>query len=195
MEPNEKDLFEERISSEEVYSGKIVHLFNDTVRLPNGSLATREVMHLTGAVAVVPVDETGNVTLVRQFRYPFSRTLLEIPAGKLDPGEEPEACARRELSEETGMEAAELVPLGDYYPSVAVLDEKIHLYLARGLTQKRAHPDEDEFLRAETMPLNELVERILRGEVPDGKTQAAVLKAWMLGRFAVSSGKTSGSDR
>ncbi|NLI54838.1 MAG: NUDIX hydrolase [Clostridiales bacterium] len=177
------DLTEERVSSEEVYGGKLVHLFRDTARLPNGKLATREVLRLPGAVAVVPLTSEGNVILVRQYRYPFAEVMLEIPAGKLDPGEDPADCARRELSEETGMEAEELVSLGVYYPSVAVLDEKIHLYLARGLTQKESHPDEDEFLRAETLPLNELVERILRGDVPDGKTQAAVLKAWHLVRF------------
>lgn len=182
MNPNEKDLFEECVSSEEVYNGKIVHLYKDTVRLPNGSLATREVMRHPGAVAVVPIDDAGNVTLVRQFRYPFASSLLEIPAGKLDPNEDPERCARRELSEETGMEAEELVSLGVYYPSVAVFDEVIHLFLARGLTQKNAHPDEDEFLRVETMPLADLVDAVLRGDVPDGKTQTAVLKAWLLKR-------------
>lgn len=180
MELCDTQLVEEPVSSEEIFSGKISRVYHDTVRLPNGKLATREVMRLPGAVAVVPMTDDGEVILVRQYRYPYSAVMLEIPAGKLDPGEEPAACVRRELSEETGMEAKEFVSLGEYFPSVAVLYEKIHLYLARGLTQSASHPDEDEFLRVEKMPLDELVARIMRGEVPDGKTQVAVLKAWYL---------------
>ncbi len=178
MLKNDAGLMEERVSSEEIYSGKIARMYKDTVRLPNGKLATREVLRLSGAVAVVPVTDDGNVVLVRQYRYPYAEVLLEIPAGKIDPGEDPAVCARRELSEETGIEAEELLSLGAYYPSVAVLGETIHLYLARGLTQRNPHPDGDEFLSVETMPLDELVRQILRGDVPDGKTQAAVLKAW-----------------
>lgn len=180
MEQQHSDLLEESVSSQEIYRGKIVHLFKDIVRLPNGKHAIREVIRHPGAVAVVPMTEDGNVILVRQYRYPFAETMLEIPAGKLDAGEDIEVCARRELSEETGMEAAELVSLGVFYPSVAVMDEKIHLFLARGLTQSAAHPDDDEFLHVEARPLAELVQDILRGSIPDGKTQAAVLKAWYL---------------
>jgi len=180
MEQQHSDLLEESVSSEEIYHGKIVHLFKDIVRLPNGKHAIREVIRHPGAVAVVPMTEDGNVILVRQYRYPFAETMLEIPAGKLDAGEDIEVCARRELSEETGMEAAELVSLGVFYPSVAVMDEKIHLFLARGLTQSAAHPDDDEFLHVEARPLAELVQDVMRGNIPDGKTQVAVLKAWYL---------------
>ncbi len=178
MDQTKDALYEQPVSSEEIYHGKIVHLYKDTVRLPNGKLATREVMRHTGAVAIVPVTDEGNVILVRQDRYPFSESLLEIPAGKLEAGEVPEECARRELSEETGMDCTELVSLGVYYPSVAILDERIYLFLARGLTQSEAHPDDDEFLRVETMPLKTLVDQILQDEIRDGKTQAAVLKVW-----------------
>ena len=187
--PQDNDLFEEPVSSEEIYHGKIVHLYRDTVRLPNGKLATREVMRHPGAVCVLPLTESGEVVMVRQYRYPFAKVLLEAPAGKLDPGESPETCARRELEEETGVEAAELIPLGVYYPSVAVMDEKIHLFLARGLTQKNSHPDEDEFLRVEKVPMDALIQRILDGLVPDGKTQTAVLKAWHLLKKGVNSDK------
>ena len=184
MEQNEREqdptLIEEPVSSEEIYHGKVVHLFKDTVRLPNGKNATREVMRHNGAAAVVALTEHDEVILVRQYRYPFGTTLLEIPAGKLDPGEAPEYCARRELQEETGCTPTELISLGVYYPSVAILDEKIHLYLAKGLKQSEAHLDEDEFLHVETMPLSELVGQILAGEVPDGKTQVAILKTWYL---------------
>lgn len=190
MESGYEGLFEEPVSSREVYRGRIVHLFEDTVRLPNGKLASREVMRHPGAVAVVPLTQDGDVILVRQYRYPFAEALLEIPAGKLDAGEQPENCARRELEEETGVEAAELIPLGEFYPSVAVLDEKIHLFLARGLAQKNSHPDEDEFLYVEKIPFETLVQRIMEGSVPDGKTQAAVMKAWHLLSTGVSSGKT-----
>ena len=174
-------LYEEPVSSEEIYHGKIVHLYKDTVRLPNGKPAIREVMRHPGAVAVVPIDENGNVILVRQYRYPFAEAMLEIPAGKLDAGEEPERCARRELEEETGMTAEEWTPLGLYYPSVAVMDERIYLFLARNMTRNAPHPDEDEFLRVETIPLETLVEMILQGQVPDGKTQVAALKVWQMG--------------
>ena len=176
----DQTLVEEPVSSEEIYHGKVIHLFKDTVRLPNGKNAIREVMRHIGAAAVVAMTENDEVILVRQYRYPFGTTLLEIPAGKLDPGEAPEHCARRELEEETGRTAEQLLSLGVYYPSVAILDEKIHLYLARGLTQSEAHLDDDEFLHVETMPLEALVGQILAGEIPDGKTQVAILKTWYL---------------
>ncbi|MBA4348061.1 MAG: ADP-ribose pyrophosphatase [Clostridiales bacterium] len=180
MREEDHILIEERIASEEIFKGKIVHLFCDTVRLPNGMEAKREVMRHPGAAAVVPVTDDGNVVLVRQYRYPFAQVMLEIPAGKLDADEDPMVCARRELLEETGIEAQELVSLGAFYPSVAVMDEVIHLFLARNFKAGEANLDEDEFLHVEQRPLNELVEAILRGEVPDGKTQVAVLKAWHL---------------
>ena len=178
--PKDTELFEEPVSSEEIYRGKIVHLFKDTVRLPNGKLATREVIRHPGAVCIVPLTENGEVVMVRQYRYPFSRVLLEAPAGKLDPNEAPEDCARRELSEETGAEAGELEYIGDYYPSVAVLDENIRFYLARKLTFHAQHMDEDEFLHVERVPLKMLMEQVLSGEICDGKTQTAILKTWLI---------------
>ena len=180
MQFQDSELTEETVSSEEIFHGKIVHLFRDQVRLPNGQITTREVMRHPGAAAVVPLTEEGNVILVRQYRYPFARVMLEIPAGKLDPGEDPLVCARRELTEETGYEAEEFVSLGVFYPSVAVMDEQIHLYLARKLTFRATNPDADEFLNVEQRPLRELVDLILQGGAPDGKTQAAVLKAWYM---------------
>ena len=174
------DLLEEPVSSEEIYHGTIVHLFRDTVRLPNGKLATREVMRHPGAVCIVPLTDEGEVVIVRQFRHPFGRVLLEAPAGKLDPNEAPEDCALRELSEETGAEAGELTFIGECYPSVAVFDENIRLYLARNLTFHNQHTDEDEFLRVERIPLKTLVDQVLSGEICDGKTQTAILKTWLL---------------
>jgi len=180
MLQQDKDLIEEAISSEEIFKGKIVHLFRDTVRLPNGKEATREVMRHVGAAAVVPLTDEGNVILVRQYRYPFAQVMLEIPAGKLDAGEDPLDCAKRELLEETGVDAKEFVYLGAFYPSVAMLDEVIHLYLARDFSKGSAKLDADEFLHVEQRPLGEVVEQVMHGEIPDGKTQAAILKAYYL---------------
>jgi ADP-ribose pyrophosphatase len=180
MLQQDKDLIEEAISSEEIFKGKIVHLFRDTVRLPNGKEATREVMRHVGAAAVVPLTDEGNVILVRQYRYPFAQVMLEIPAGKLDAGEDPLACAKRELREETGYDAQEFVSLGAYYPSVAVMDEVIHLFLARDFTKGDTNLDADEFLHVEQRPLAEVVSQVMRGEIPDGKTQTAILKTWNL---------------
>lgn len=175
-----QNLTEEKISGEEIFKGRVVHLFRDTVRLPNGKLTTREVMRHPGAVAIVPITDEGEVLMVRQYRYPFGRVLLEVPAGKLDPGEDCEVCARRELSEETGAEAEELTYIGEYYPSVAILDENIRMYIAKGLTYKQAHTDDDEFLQLERIPLKTLVDQVLSGEITDGKTQVALLKAYYL---------------
>ena len=174
------DLTEEKVASEEIYKGKVVHLFRDTVCLPNGREATREVVRHNGAVCVVPLTEEGEVLMVRQYRYPFARVLLEVPAGKIDPGEAPEDCAKRELSEETGATAETLTYLGDYYPSVAILDENIRMYLAKGLTFYTAHLDDDEFLQLERIPLKTLVSQVLNGEIPDGKTQTSILKVWCM---------------
>ena len=180
MQYSDLELTETQVTSEEIFHGKVVHLFRDTVRLPNGKTATRELLRHPGASAIVPLTDEGNVILVRQYRYPFAQVMLEIPAGKLDPGEDPLVCAKRELTEETGYEAEEIVPLGVFYPSVAILNEKIHLYLARGLTFRATNPDDDEFLNVEQRPLREMVEAIMRGEVQDGKTQTAILKTWLL---------------
>ncbi len=172
-------LMEKQVASEEIFRGKVLHVVRDTVELPNGRLATREVVHHPGAVCIVPLTEDEEVIMERQFRYPFHRVMLEIPAGKLEPGEDPLLAAKRELSEETGVIAQTLEPLGDFYGSVAIFDEKIHTYLARGLTFSTAHMDEDEFLNVERIPLQTLKDMVLAGEICDGKTQAAILKTWL----------------
>jgi len=192
MLQQDKDLIEEAVSSQEIYKGKIVHLFCDTVRLPNGKEATREVIHHVGAAAVVPLTDEGNVILVRQYRYPFAQVMLEIPAGKLDAGEDPLECAKRELVEETGYDAKEFVYLGAFYPSVAMLDEVIHLYLARNMILRETKPDEDEFLHVEQRPLQQVVEAVMRGEISDGKTQTAILKAYFLLTEGISPDKQPG---
>ncbi len=176
-----KDFEEKRCGGGLIYDGRIVHLWKDEVILPNGKHSIREVARHNGAVAVVPITDDGKVICVRQFRYPFSAVLLEIPAGKLDSKEENhESAARRELREETGAECRELIPLGPLYPSVAVSDEIIYMYAATGLSFGSCCPDEDEFLETVRIPLDKLYGMIMSGEVPDAKTQVAVLKAKIL---------------
>lgn len=174
---NYTDLTERMLSRKEQYSGPLFSVHTDQVLLPNGHTAAREVVEHVDGVAVLPLDERNNVLAVTQYRYVFGRTLLEIPAGKLDPGEEPRAGALRELEEEAGVRPDELLELGGIYVSPGFCDEKIHLYLARGLRQTACHPDEDEFLSVSRMPFGELADRVLSGRVEDAKTVAAVLKA------------------
>ena len=179
--PQYQDKTESQISSELIYDGKIVHLYRDTVTLPNGQPAIREVIRHVGAVCVVPLTDEGEVICVRQFRYPHGKVLLEIPAGKLDSKEEDRpSAALRELQEETGARCERLIPLGQLLTTPAFVDEVIDMYLAEGLTFGDTNPDEDEFLDVVRIPLSDLVDRILRGEIADAKTQAAVLKVWVM---------------
>ena len=171
------DYTEKTLSREEIYQGRVVELHKDRILLPDGRESIREVMEHPGGVTIIPVDEQGNVTCVRQYRYPLQRHLLEVPAGKLEKGEDPLECAVRELSEETGLTAEEFVDLGRIYPSPGYSAEILYLYLALGLHPGEMHPDEGEFLDVEQHPLEELTEQIMRGELCDAKTVAAVLKA------------------
>ena len=174
-------LREETLTSELIYDGVIVHLYRDKARLPDGKEAVREVIRHVGAVCVVPVTEENEVICVRQWRYPHAKVLLEIPAGKLDRREEDRpSAALRELREETGARCATLTSLGKIYTTPAFVDEDIDMYLAEGLTFGECDLDEDEFLDVVRIPLEELVDMILAGQVPDAKTQAAVLKVWAL---------------
>lgn len=177
---NDKMLEEKTVDTKRIYEGKIINLRVDKVLLPNGRESVREVVEHHGAVAVVPVTADRMVYMVRQFRYPFDETVLEIPAGKLDPGEQMWDAANRELEEEIGMKAEELVYIGDLRPSVAYLTEVIHMFAARGLRETRQHLDEDEFLEIETYPLDALVEMILENKISDSKTIAAILKTKLL---------------
>lgn len=171
-------LGEETISSEEIFNGKILHLFRDTVSLPDGNTSFREVVRHVGAVCIIPLTDDGCVYVERQFRYPINSVITEIPAGKLDSPEEDRLCAaKRELLEETGITADIWDDLGVFYPAAAYSDEKITMYLARSLHFGETHPDEDEFLRVEKVPLRELVKEVEAGKIPDVKTQLAILKA------------------
>ena len=176
-----ENLIETQLTSEEIFDGRILHLYNDTVRLPNGKTAPREVTRHVGAVCVVPLLDDGRVIVERQFRYPVGKVLMEIPAGKLDSkDEDPRKAAARELLEETGAVAEELIELGMFLPACAYSDEAIHMYAAKKLTFREQKLDADEFLNVFTMPLEQAVQKVLAGEIWDAKTQTALLKVWLL---------------
>ena len=174
------ELKETTLSGETLYEGKIVRLLKDKVALPNGKTSIREVVDHPGGVGIVPIDGEGNVYLVRQYRYAVGSTVLEIPAGKLERGEDPFLCAKRELREETGFTAGEYVYLGKFYPTPGYCRELLHVYLALDLTPGETHPDEDEFVEVERCPLEEMVRRVLAGEITDAKTQIGILKTKLL---------------
>lgn len=171
-------MIEKMKKTDRKYEGKIINLRVDEVEVENGQTAIREVCEHPGGVAILPIDENGDVTLVSQFRYPFDEIMLEIPAGKLEKnGEKVLEAGKRELLEETGLVALEYSSLGEMYPSVGFLNEVIYLYIAKGLTQKTPCPDEDEFVEIVKMPYEKLYQKVINNEVRDAKTIVAVLKA------------------
>lgn len=173
----DEHLIETCAASKSVFEGKILHVFVDDIDLPNGNRGFREYIKHIGAVAVLPLTDDGNVICVRQYRYAVGEVTVEIPAGKLDsPDEDPREAALRELREETGARCKSLTYLGTYLASPAILNEKINLYFARGLDFGETDLDDDEFIDVVHIDLNEMVERVLAGEILDGKTQLAVLK-------------------
>lgn len=171
-------LEEKTVSSKDIFDGHVIHLKVDDISLPDGKPAFREYCTHNGAVCVIPITSENEVICVRQYRYAIRKPLIEIPAGKLDSVDEaPDDAVRRELKEETGAVASSLTFLGVYYSSPAILSEKIYMYLAEGLTFGDCDPDDDEFLEVIRIPLDDLVNMVLAGEIEDGKTQSAVLKA------------------
>lgn len=174
------DLTEKTLESAAVYRGLIVNVRRDKALLPDGRPCEREVVEHSGAVALAALTDNGELLFVRQFRYPYGETVLELPAGKLEAGEDPLEAGKRELLEETGASAARYTDLGLYYPSPGYCAEVIHLFAAFGLTFTGASPDEDEFLETERVALTKAVDMVLSGEIRDGKTQTAVLKLAML---------------
>ena len=164
--------------SELVYDGKVVHLYKDIVELPDKTTSFREYVKHIGAVCVIPITDEGEVILERQYRYSVDRVMIEIPAGKLDAADEDFLlAAERELREETGAVAGEMIDMGDYFGSPAIMGEHIRMFMARKLTFGETDLDEGEFLEVFRVPLNEAVEMVLRGEITDGKTQVAILRA------------------
>lgn len=171
------NLVETQIKREEIFDGKVLHVVKDTVRLPNGEEATREMCLHVGAVAVLPLLPDGRVIMEKQYRYPHGRVFLEIPAGKLNSKDEnPYFAAVRELREETGATARNMTFIGGLDTTPALIDEKIRMYIAEGIEIGERSLDDDEFLDVVIMPLKELYEMVLRGEIQDAKTQVAVLK-------------------
>jgi ADP-ribose pyrophosphatase len=168
------------LSTNRIYTGKVLNLDLDTVRFPDGSEGTLEMIRHPGASAVVPflddpTDPDPRVILIRQFRHAADGYVWEIPAGRLEPGEPPETCAHRELAEETGYTAAEMRPLITIYTTPGFTDERIHLFLATGLSAGTAKTEPDEFLELHTLRLSEVVAMADRGEIQDGKTLCALM--------------------
>lgn len=164
------DLREKTLKSQEIFRGRIVNLRVDTVLLPDQRQSTREVIEHVPAVAIVALDDKGNIIMVRQFRKPVEEVLLEIPAGLMDSGEEPLISAKRELREETGLTASHWEKILSYYSTPGFTNECLHLYLATGLSQGEVEPDEDEFVEIVSMPLEKAYDMIFKGQVKDGKS-------------------------
>ena len=171
-------LIEKKLSSKEVFKGKLLHVFHDEVELPNRETGTREWIKHPGACAVVPVFENGDIMLIKQFRYPMRQVFWEVPAGKIDSGESQDATAFRELEEEAGLTARSLQYVGHFYPGIGYADEVIHIYLAWGLETVVQNMDEDEFVIKERIPFSEAVNMVHSGEINDGKTVICLLRGW-----------------
>lgn len=168
-------LREETLESRSVFQGKMINLRVDHVRLPNGETASREVVEHPGAVALIAVNPEGEMVLVRQFRQPTQEAMIEIPAGKLQKGEDPLECAHRELEEETGYTAGRMQLLTQYYTTPGFCDEKMFLYYASDLKAGGISPDEDEFLEVVHLPLETARRMVYQGEIKDAKTIIGVL--------------------
>lgn len=181
-----EQLQEKEIDSTLIYDGKVLHLYCDNVSLPDGQVGIREYCKHNGGVCVLPLTDDGDVILVEQYRYAHREITLEVPAGKLEKSDcNVERAALRELKEEVGATCKKLTFLGQIYPSPALMDEVIYAYLAQDLTFGEQHLDSDEFLDCTKISLDELVNMVCRGEVPDAKTQICALRAWK----AVNCGK------
>ena len=170
-------LTEKAIDSKRLYEGSIINLRVDTVVLPNGNKAQREIVEHPGAVSIVPVLADGRVILVNQFRAPINRITLEIPAGKLDPGEAPEQCAARELAEETGFKAERLEHQGTFFTTPGFSNEIMYLFIASNLSPVKSMPDYDEFLTVKRIKLEDLLEMAEKGEIVDAKTLVGIYTA------------------
>jgi ADP-ribose pyrophosphatase len=171
------EYFEKTLSEKHIYSGKIINVDSLEVLLPDGKKATRDIITHPGASVVVPISDNDEVYMVRQFRKPIEQETLEVPAGKLDPGEEPIDCAKRELTEETGLTAKKVKHLISVYSTPGFSNEILHIYAAMDLTEGEAHADEDEFISSERIPVKKLVDMVLNHEITDSKTVIGVLLA------------------
>lgn len=169
------DLTEKTLSTQKIYDGKVVNLRKDTVLLPNGATSFREVIHNSGGATII-AEFDGNIYFVKQFRYPYGKTILELPAGKINEGENPLDCARRELEEETGLVAKNIRLLQSIYPTPAYTDEVIYIYVAEGIEKGSIHLDDDEFLNVVPIKVEKVKEMLKSGEIHDAKTLVALYK-------------------
>ncbi len=182
-------LLEKTVDEKKIFDGKIIRLYHDTVELPNGSRAMREYCRHNGGVCVLPVTDDGKIILVSQYRYPHEKITLEIPAGKLESKDgDLLSAAMRELKEETGATSDNVKYLGEIFPSPAILDEVIHLFLATNLNFGKSNPDDDEFLECRTVKFEDALEMVLSGEIRDAKTQIAILKYFTINRLENKNG-------
>lgn len=175
MKKGDKGLIETFVSKKTIWRGRAVNFDVDTVRLPDGKLATREYMNHPGAVGVVPFLDRNTIVMVRQYRHPVGEVTLELPAGKIDPKESLLGCVKRELAEETGYTASKITPLIKYWPTPAFADEVLHLYVATGLKPGKMNADEDEFIEAVIVPFKKAVDMVKNGKIRDSKTVVGLL--------------------
>ncbi|MFN1835520.1 NUDIX domain-containing protein [Balneola sp. MJW-20] len=173
-----KLLVEETKETTQIYEGDLLHVKKDSATLPDGSVSTREWIKHPGACAIVPVYENGEIMLIQQFRYPAQQIFLEVPAGKIDPGEKELNTAQRELREETGLEADHYQYIGHFYPCIGYSDEVIHIYTAWGLSHNASSEDHDEFVENETLSFRQAMDLVDQGYINDGKTVVSLSRTW-----------------
>lgn len=171
------DFFEKTIKTDVKFEGRVFKTRVDTVKLPDGSISTREIIEHPGGVAIIAVDENGYVPMVTQFRKPFEKIIMELPAGKLEEGEDPLQCGMRELEEETGFKAKNFVFLGGFMPSPGYAKEILYVYLATDLYEGQVNLDEGEFLNVEKIHIDKLEQMVMDNEIEDAKTVIGILKA------------------
>lgn len=172
------DLTEKPVKQDYIYKGKIVNLRVDDALLPNGTTAKREIVEHPGGVCVAALTDNNELMFVEQFRYPYFEVVLELPAGKLEYGEDPFEAGKRELREETGATASEYEDLGKLYPTPGYCGEIIHMYLAKNLSFGEQDLDSDEFLEVKKIPLEKAFRMVMNNEIRDSKTQVGIVKAY-----------------
>lgn len=182
VKKGDKGLIETFVSKKTIWRGRAVNFDVDTVRLPDGKLATREYMNHPGAVGVVPFLDKDTIIMVRQYRHPVGEVTLELPAGKIDPKESVLTCIKRELAEETGYTASKFAPLIRYWPTPAFANEVLHLFVATGLKPGKIHADDDEFIEAVEIPFKKAVAMVKNGKIRDSKTVVGILACASYGR-------------
>lgn len=171
-------LVERTKSSKKVYNGKLLQVYYDEAVLPDGSISSREWIKHPGACAVVPIFNNHDIMLIQQFRYSMAQIFYEVPAGKIEPGENPDTTAERELLEEAGLTCSQLYYIGHFYPAIGYADEVIHIYTGMDLHQTNQQTDEDEFVLNTRLPFSEAMDMISRGEINDGKTIVCLTRVW-----------------